>query len=137
MLLGLLRAYVPAWLMLMAHRACAPLPPWMLWYWGTMACVVFVALSLADHFIWRKCRQWGPTIGEATDVNPLVSSTWRITTAERAKLAIIGPILVPIRIVLLLIFTLLAVLFSKLALVGFKDNRKQVTPTTSSAPHHI
>ena len=45
---------------------------------------------------------------------------------ERLKISAFGPVLIPLRFVLLLGCSLAAVLFCKLALVGFADTRKLV-----------
>ena len=95
------------------------------------AAATFVLLSCLDGLVCRKSRS--AELERDVEVNPLVSGTWRVGAAERLKISVCGPILVPVRIVSLLGCSLLAVLFCTLALLGFKDNCKQVRTMRESA----
>ena len=103
---------------------------WLQVYWPVAATATFVLLSCLDGLVCRKSRS---AKLERDEVNPLVSGTWRVGAAERLKISVFGPILVPVRIVSLLGCSLLAVLFCTLALLGFKDNCKQVRTMRAAA----
>jgi hypothetical protein len=104
---------------------------WLQVYWLVAASATFVLLSCLDGLVCRKSRS--AELERDVEVNPLVSGTWRVGAAERLKISVCGPILVPVRIVSLLGCSLLAVLFCTLALLGFKDNCKQVRTMRESA----
>lgn len=59
------------------------------------------------------------------DVNPWVNATWRVTAAERLKMAVGAPWLIPARLGLIAIAIVTAVLFSKLALIGWNGRPEE------------
>lgn len=77
---------------------------------------------LAQPYV-RRTRSGGSLeiFGEMPrcDVNPWVNATWRVTAAERLKMAVGAPWLIPARLGLALLAILIAVVFSNLAVLGW------------------
>uniref|UniRef100_A0A7S3NR94 EF-hand domain-containing protein n=1 Tax=Aureoumbra lagunensis TaxID=44058 RepID=A0A7S3NR94_9STRA len=63
------------------------------------------------------------------EVNPWINATWRVTAAERIKMSILAPWLLPARIFLIIIAIIVAILFANLATLGWDGTNNVSMPS--------
>ena len=62
---------------------------------------------------------------EHASVNPWVNATWRVTAAERVKMALLAPWVLPARCAMIAAATVLAIVFANVATCGWDGTRPE------------